>query len=112
MVSWIHINDLVSLYMVAIKNERWNGVYNAVAPLPASNSEVVLTIARTRNKFFIPMHVPSLVLKAVLGEMSVEVLKSTTVSSGKAGRAGYQFKFPSIEEAVKNLEPHREALKT
>jgi hypothetical protein len=39
----------------------------------------------------------------MLGEMSVEVLKSATVSSEKIEKAGYQFLFPGIEAAIKNL---------
>jgi uncharacterized protein (TIGR01777 family) len=109
-VSWIHMNDLVNIYMEAIYNENWKGAYNAVAPSPASNGELVLSIARERRKFFILVHVPSIVLKAVLGEMSVEVLKSTTVSAAKVMATGYEFKFPTIPDAVKNLEPHQEAL--
>jgi uncharacterized protein (TIGR01777 family) len=108
-VSWIHINDLVGIYMEAIDNENWYGAYNAVAPSPASNKQLVLSIARGRRNYFVPMHVPSVALKAVLGEMSVEVLKSTTVSAAKVMAAGYQFKFPTIGDAVKNIEPRKEA---
>lgn len=104
-VSWIHIDDLVGLYMRAIKDGGWQGAYNAVAPVLVTNKQLTLAIARSAKKVFIPVHVPSIVLKTLLGEMSVEVLKSTTVSSEKAQAGGYQFKFNTIEEAVKNLEP-------
>jgi uncharacterized protein (TIGR01777 family) len=105
-ISWIHINDLVGIYLQAITNEHWNGIFNAVAPDPVSNRDLVLSIAREGKKFFIPVHVPSPVLKIVLGEMSVEVLKSTTVSSAKVESQGYKFQFETITQAVKNLEPH------
>jgi hypothetical protein len=43
-------------------------------------------------------------LKLALGEMSIEVLKSATVSSQKIQTAGYSFRYPTIADAVKNLE--------
>jgi NAD dependent epimerase/dehydratase family enzyme len=42
-------------------------------------------------------------LKTVLGEMSVEVLKSTTVSSSKIEATGFNFRFPSLEMAIDDL---------
>jgi uncharacterized protein (TIGR01777 family) len=103
MVSWIHIGDLVRLYIESIRNEKMTGVYNAVAPQPASNKKIILQIAKERGKPYVPVHVPAFVLKAMLGEMSVEVLKSTTVSSAKLEREGFRFFFPGIEAAVKDL---------
>jgi len=102
MISWIHIDDLVNMFMAAIENENMNGVYNAVAPKPVSNKELTLELARSRKKFFIPFYVPSLILKLMLGEMSIEILKSATVSSIKIQQAGFNFKFPDIKSALKN----------
>lgn len=102
-ISWIHIDDLVRLFTTAIENEQWQGIYNAVAPNPVSNRELILQIARQRGGFYFPFHVPAFALKAALGEMSTEVLKSTTVSSQKAEAAGFQFKYPTIGKAVAAL---------
>lgn len=102
MISWIHIDDLVNMFMAAIENENMNGVYNAVAPKPVSNKELTLELARSRKKFFIPFYVPSFILKLLLGEMSIEILKSATVSSTKIQQAGFNFKFPDIKSALKN----------
>ena len=102
-ISWIHIDDLVRLYISAIENEKLSGVYNAVAPNPISNKDFVLTLAKTKNKFFIPFPVPSFVLKIVLGEMSIEVLKSATVSSEKIQRTEFQFLYPTINSAIQKI---------
>ncbi|HQW45413.1 MAG TPA: DUF1731 domain-containing protein [Chitinophagaceae bacterium] len=48
------------------------------------------------------MHVPTFVLKIMLGEMSVEILKSATVSSKKIQEAGFQYTFPVIKDALTN----------
>lgn len=103
-VSWIHIQDLVRLFTTAIENDNWAGVYNAVAPHPVSNKELILRIAKEKGKFFIPFHVPAFALKAALGKMSIEVLKSTTVSSRKAEEEGFAFLYPTIGKAVAELE--------
>lgn len=103
-VSWVHINDLVRLYIHAIENKEWQGVYNAVAPIPVSNKVLSLTLARKmRGNSFLPIHVPSFLLKLVMGEMSVEVLKSTTVSAVKCRQEGFQFTYPVIESAIRSF---------
>lgn len=103
MISWIHIADLVNMFVFAIEKENMKGSYNAVAPQPVSNKELTLQLARSRNKFFIPVHVPAFLLKMIIGEMSIEVLKSTTVSNDKISNDGFKFQFPDISVAVNNL---------
>lgn len=102
-ISWIHIDDIVRLYLSAIEN-NWQGVYNAGTPHPVTNKELVLTMAQTKNKFYIPVPVPAFALKAILGEMSIEVLKSTTVSSNKVEATGFRFLYPTLADAVRELE--------
>lgn len=103
-ISWIHIDDLVRLYMYAIENEELAGVYNAVAPRPVTNKELILALARKlKGKFFIAVHVPSFVLNLVLGEMSIKVLKSATVSSAKIQDAGFIFQYPVVAPAIRQL---------
>jgi len=102
--SWIHIDDLVRLYISAIEDDTLRGVYNAVAPKPVSNKELTLQLANEKKgKFFIPVYVPSFVLKMILGEMSIEVLKSATVSCDKIHYCGFTFLYPTFDAALKNL---------
>jgi uncharacterized protein (TIGR01777 family) len=103
-ISWIHIEDLCRIFMHAIEDKSLIGVYNAVAPHPASNRELTMTLARhITNSMHYMVKVPAFVLKTVLGEMSVEVLKSATVSSSKIESTGFNFRFPSLEKAIDNL---------
>jgi uncharacterized protein (TIGR01777 family) len=107
-ISWIHIDDLIRIILYAMENEKMEGTYNAVAPNPVSNKELVLEIARQeRGKNYIPVHVPTFALKIRLGEMSVEVLKSATVSSEKLQQAGFIFQYPDIESAILQLSDQR-----
>ena len=102
-VSWIHIDDIVRLYIEAIEKENLQGIYNAVVPHPVSNSHLMQTIGAFAGKKYICVHVPEAALKIALGEMSVEVLKSTTVSSAKIEATGFQFAYPIIDAAVEKL---------
>ena len=104
MVSWIHIEDLCRMFIYALENEEIQGIYNAVAPTPVRNKELTLLLAeKMKGRFFVPLHVPALALKIALGQMSVEVLKSATVSAEKIRTAGFRFLYPSIECALDNL---------
>ena len=103
-VSWIHIEDLCRLFMAAIENTALQGSYNAVAPLPVSNKTLTLTLARAMNgKLFIPVHVPAFVLQIMMGQRSIEVLKSATVSCKKILDSGFSFTFDTIDKALENL---------
>jgi uncharacterized protein len=104
MVSWVHIEDLCRIFHFAIQHEEVQGVYNATAPKPVSNRELTITLAKALyGNVFLTLPVPVFILKVMLGERSIEVLKSTTVSSAKLVKAGFQFQFPSIEHALKDL---------
>ncbi|MFY7899358.1 MAG: TIGR01777 family oxidoreductase, partial [Chitinophagaceae bacterium] len=89
-ISWIHVNDLCNMFLFAIEHQSVQGVFNAVAPKPVTNKLLTETLATImKGKFYIPIYVPSFMLKIILGEMSIEVLKSATVSSKKIVLAGF-----------------------
>jgi uncharacterized protein (TIGR01777 family) len=103
-LSWIHIDDLVRLYIHALKDTSLSGSYNAVAPFPVSNKTLILHLAKhKKGRFFIPLYVPAFFLKLLYGELSIEVLKSTTVSDRKIKGTGFVFKYPSITGALEKL---------
>lgn len=103
-LSWIHIDDLCRMFIYAIENENLSGSYNAVAPEPVNNKKLILNLARLmRGQFYIPLHVPQFLLKLILGERSIEILKSTTVSNEKIKATGFTFLYPSIDTALKEL---------
>jgi uncharacterized protein (TIGR01777 family) len=103
-ISWIHIDDLTRLLLFAIENDKVNGVYNAVAPQPVTNKNFTIKLAeKMKGRFYIPFYVPSFVLKIVVGELCVEVLKSATVSNNKISLKGFQFLFPTPDAALTEL---------
>lgn len=102
-VSWIHHHDLCKMIQYAIETTAVQGVYNAVAPNSVTNKKLVLTIAKNTYPIYFPAFVPSFILKIMLGEMSIEVLKSTNVSAQKIQDAGFVFDYPNVEEAIIDL---------
>ncbi len=106
MISWVHIHDLCRMYEYAMEHPEMNGAFNAVAPAPVSNKNLTISLAKKmRKNAYLSAHVPSIFLKMLIGEMSIEVLKSTTVSSAKIQKQGFQFTYPTLEAALAELIP-------
>ncbi|WZL88377.1 TIGR01777 family oxidoreductase [Salinimicrobium sp. 3283s] len=100
--SWIHIKDLASIFLFIITNGL-QGVYNGVAPNPATNEELTKEIANALDKKLWLPKVPGLALKAVMGEMSGVVLGSQLVSSSKIQEKGFEFSFVNLRPTIKDL---------
>ena len=108
-ISWIHVEDLCRLFLQAVEHPDWKGIYNAAAPRPVDNKTLTLALAsRLKGKYFVPIYVPTFLLKIIVGEMSIEVLKSTTVNTKKTRIAGFQFLYPSLDSALEELLPRRQ----
>ncbi len=102
-MSWIHIVDLAQMFIDSMENENFEGAYNAVAPKPETNRDFTKKAAKAFGKVFLPIPVPALVLKLMLGEMASIVLGGSKISSNKIERAGFKFRFPKLEQAVEDL---------
>lgn len=100
-MSWIHIQDLVSL-LIHLLNSKLTGPVNAVAPNPVTNNDFSKALARKFNKWLFPK-TPAIILKTVLGEMSDLVLFSQKVDSKKIQNDGFQFKYPDIVSAFEDI---------
>ena len=103
MVSWIHHHDLCKMMIHGIETASIKGVYNAVSLDPISNKDLIIAIAKKLRGFYLPIPVPAFVLKIMLGEMSIEILKSAKVSSNKIQGAGFNFDYPTLRSALNDL---------
>jgi uncharacterized protein len=100
---WIHIDDLCNIFIKSIEDEQITGTYNGVAPNPVTNFELTKAIAKAKNKKVLMMSVPSFLLGFGMGEMSDVVLTSARASAQKIEKSGFNFKFPKIIPALKDL---------
>ena len=100
--SWIHINDLVSLFLYAL-NHRLIGVYNGVAPNPVTNRELINAIAKVLHRPIILPNIPRFIMKLLLGEMHTLLYESQRVSSKKIERKGFYFRYNNLRPALENL---------
>lgn len=102
-MSWLHIEDLVNMFVKAIEDENLNGIYNAVAPSPVTNKEFLKTLSRILERpFFLP-NTPKFLMKAALGELASAVTGGNKVSSEKIEKAGFQFHFTTLDAALSDL---------
>ncbi len=102
--SWIHIHDLIAMYNFALENQL-EGVYNAVSPNPVSNAVMTKTIAKILKKPLWLPNVPEFVMKLILGEMAYLLFSNKNLSADKIKTVGFQFQFPDLESALRNLYP-------
>lgn len=101
--SWIHRDDVCRLFLWAMDNPELTGVFNAVAPNPVRNKQLVQSTAKALGRAAIVAPAPALALRLVLGEMSAVVLNSNRVSAQKAVQAGFRFEYPDLDEALAHV---------
>lgn len=102
-MPWIHLEDICSIYELALKNSTMEGAYNAVSPQHTTNKDLTKKIAKVLGKPLFMPNVPGFVLKLIFGELATAILEGSRASSQKIQDAGFHFKFPDLNEALKNL---------
>uniref|UniRef100_UPI003593117C TIGR01777 family oxidoreductase n=1 Tax=Aquiflexum sp. TaxID=1872584 RepID=UPI003593117C len=102
-MSWIAIDDLARMFLFAIENKEMIGVYNAVGPNPKTNAELTKAAAKKAGKMYVNIGVPGFALKIFLGEMAQMVLGGNKVSSKKIRNAGFEFRYPGLNEALEKI---------
>ena len=102
-MNWIHLDDMVEMYVQAVENPNITGKYNAVADEIPTNKEFMKKLAKVSSKFFLPFNVPNVVLKSVLGEMSSIILEGTRVDNKKIKSVGFDFKYKNLNQAFDDL---------
>jgi uncharacterized protein (TIGR01777 family) len=99
-MSWIHVDDWVSLALFAVENLDLAGPLNAAAPWPVRNGDFTATLAKTLHRPAF-LRVPAFALRAALGGFSAELLDSKRVLPAVATQHGFGFKFPELAPALK-----------
>jgi hypothetical protein len=102
-MSWVHIHDLCRIYLWAIENEKAEGVYNAVSPNPVTNKEFTRQAAQALKRPFFMPNVPGFILRLMYGEIASALLGSSRISSEKIQNEGFQFDYPTLTEALREI---------
>ncbi len=101
-MSWIHIDDLCNLICNALKDKKYNGTFNAVAPKPVKMKEFSSILAKCLNRPNL-LPVPGATLKFILGDGAKLVLEGQKIISIKFKNNFYKFKYPHLQEAIFSL---------
>ncbi|WP_439881513.1 TIGR01777 family oxidoreductase [Pontibacter sp. MBLB2868] len=102
-MSWIHIDDLCDLFIRAIEDTQFEGIYNAVAPHPVTNAEFTKSLANAMHKPLVLPKVPAFAVNLMMGEMSEVVLSGQRVSANKVLQTGFTFEYNYLEEALESF---------
>jgi len=101
-VPWIHIEDEAALAVAAVENQAIRGPVNATAPNPAQNADFTRALAETLGRPAF-LKLPAFALRAAAGGFSAELLESRRVVPAAAAKAGFEFRFPTLGEALADL---------
>jgi uncharacterized protein (TIGR01777 family) len=98
-VSWIHLDDAVGMYALAVENEAIDGAMNVVGPEPVRSAEMAAEIGRVLHRpVWLP--VPAPLLRLAMGQMSDLLLVGHRALPRVALRAGYEFERPTLRSAL------------
>jgi uncharacterized protein (TIGR01777 family) len=101
-VSWIHHDDLVGLILLALDKPEVTGIMNGTAPNPVTNKGLAKALGRAMHRpSFMPT--PRFALRLMLGQVAGLVTTGQRVLPRRALQLGYQFKFPDIDSALKDV---------
>ena len=100
--SWLHIDDIIGIYLHAIDNQNLSGAVNAASPNPVRMKEFANNLGKVLNRpSFFPL--PKFVLRLAVGEAAEVVTASQRINSKKLIDSSYKFKFENLEDALRDL---------
>lgn len=100
--SWIHVDDIVGIFLFALDNEVVSGAVNGTSPVSIRMKDFAFTLGKVMRRPSI-FTIPEFVLRVVLGEGAGAVLSGANVRSEKIRKLGYKFQFENLEAALKNI---------
>lgn len=103
-MSWIHIDDHVTLVLRLLQDAEARGPFNMASPHPATNAEFTAALAQAvhRPAWFVA---PAFLLRLGMGERSSLMLDSQRVLPAKFTAAGHSFRFPLLADALRDIIP-------
>lgn len=99
-LPWIHVDDVVGIYLAALDHPTFAGAINAGAPEPVTNRELSRALGRVLRRPAVAP-VPALALRALYGEMAQIVTTGVRMVPGRAGELGHAFRHTEVEGALR-----------
>ena len=101
-MSWIHVGDLVALFVFAIENANARGPINGTAPNPVTMKEFAKALGRALHRPSL-FHAPAAAVRLLLGEMATVVLEGQRVVPRRAVALGFKFRFTEVGAALQDV---------
>lgn len=100
--SWVHMQDLAEAFGFLLRHPEIKGAVNLCSPQPVRNADLGKAIGRVLHRpSFLPS--PDFMIKSILGEFGSVLLKGQRVIPRRLLDAGFKFKYPDIENALRNI---------
>jgi uncharacterized protein (TIGR01777 family) len=98
-MSWIHHEDLIGLFLLALDKPEATGPINGTAPNPVTNKEFAKALGRALHRpAFLPL--PGFALRLRIGAAADVVVSGQRVLPQRALALGYTFRFATIDAAL------------
>ena len=101
--SWIHQMDLVRIFLFLMEREDLSGSFNCTSPEPVRNKELTEFLGEALGKPTFMPSVPGFVIRMIKGEFGNVLLKGQKVLPEKLLNAGFQFQYPDLKNALRDL---------
>lgn len=100
-ISWVHIDDIISAYLFLLKNPEITGAVNVTSPNPVSQAQFARTLATNMNRPLL-LKIPAFVIRLLFGEMGeCLLLRGQRVVPKRLHELGYQFQYPELSSALR-----------
>ncbi|MGA7571029.1 MAG: TIGR01777 family oxidoreductase [Candidatus Aquilonibacter sp.] len=99
-MSWVHIDDVVGIYCMALDGAA--GTFNATAPHPVTNAEFTQALGATLHRPSV-FTVPPFALRMMFGEGAGILLNGARVLPQHTLESGYMFRFMTVQDALRSL---------
>jgi len=100
-MPWIHLDDVVGIYLAALDGPDWSGPVNASAPEPVTNKEFSKALGRALHRPALAP-VPALAIRALYGEMAMIVTTGQRAVPKRTSEFGYGFRHPQLDNALRS----------
>jgi uncharacterized protein (TIGR01777 family) len=99
-MAWIHIDDVVGIYLAALDGREWSGAVNASAPEPVTNKQFSKALGRALHRPAV-VPIPALAIRLLYGDMAEIVTKGQRAVPRRTQALGYAYRHPALDDALR-----------